>query len=402
MRSSPGNSVSRPPLKKNVTCAYFSVSAMRSCFRPASATVRRRCRSDPRGGNSVARKRLSSSEYSASPSAAAKRDAPVAREAGEIRVEQGAGDLAHAVGAEIGEEHAVAVLHAAIVAERGRQHELVALAARIGGLDRGDRIGGVLALGRRSARDRPSRPGPSACRGPSRNSARRPWRCGRRRGRRYRPRTAGDSRSRDLGGVSRPSRKAWTATGSPASARIAASAAMWCWCEWTPPGDRRPMHMRRAAARLQLGDEILERRHARRACRRRSPRRCAADPASRRGRRRYWCGRPRNCPSARRAGRHNARWPGAGHAASAAISSCQIGVLARSIALSARSARSPQPSRMHSTTGRGREFIGERASIMLQRAGVRPYTESGPAQIGQFGCGLALPLAWRDEPWCTI
>ena len=35
MRSSPSNCVSEPPLKKNVTCAYFSVSAMRSCVRPA-------------------------------------------------------------------------------------------------------------------------------------------------------------------------------------------------------------------------------------------------------------------------------------------------------------------------------------------------------------------------------
>src|ERR1051325_2527300 len=31
-RSSPGETASLPPLKKKVTCAYFSVSAMRSCF----------------------------------------------------------------------------------------------------------------------------------------------------------------------------------------------------------------------------------------------------------------------------------------------------------------------------------------------------------------------------------
>ena len=33
-RSSPGLGSSTPPLKKNVTCAYFCVSAMRSCLRP--------------------------------------------------------------------------------------------------------------------------------------------------------------------------------------------------------------------------------------------------------------------------------------------------------------------------------------------------------------------------------
>jgi len=35
MRCSPGNSFSSPPLKKYVTCAYFSVSAMRSWRTPA-------------------------------------------------------------------------------------------------------------------------------------------------------------------------------------------------------------------------------------------------------------------------------------------------------------------------------------------------------------------------------
>ena len=36
-RSSPGKASSRPPLKKYVTCAYFSVSAQRNCVRPALA-----------------------------------------------------------------------------------------------------------------------------------------------------------------------------------------------------------------------------------------------------------------------------------------------------------------------------------------------------------------------------
>ena len=40
IRVSPGNSASRPPLKKNVTCGYFSVSAMRSCFNSFCAKLR--------------------------------------------------------------------------------------------------------------------------------------------------------------------------------------------------------------------------------------------------------------------------------------------------------------------------------------------------------------------------
>ncbi len=39
MRASPGPGSSRPPLKKNVTCGYFSVSAARSCVRPARETT---------------------------------------------------------------------------------------------------------------------------------------------------------------------------------------------------------------------------------------------------------------------------------------------------------------------------------------------------------------------------
>ncbi len=59
-----------------------------------------------------------------------------AREAGERRIEQRAEDLAHAVGAEVEAQHAVAVAHAAIVADHRRQHELVADVVRIGVRDR--------------------------------------------------------------------------------------------------------------------------------------------------------------------------------------------------------------------------------------------------------------------------
>ena len=39
MRVSPSHSASTPPLKKYVTCAYFSVSAAWSCRRPRSAST---------------------------------------------------------------------------------------------------------------------------------------------------------------------------------------------------------------------------------------------------------------------------------------------------------------------------------------------------------------------------
>ncbi|EFR92912.1 conserved hypothetical protein, partial [Listeria innocua FSL J1-023] len=35
IRFSPGNSSFRPPFIKNVTCGYFSVSAIRSCDKPS-------------------------------------------------------------------------------------------------------------------------------------------------------------------------------------------------------------------------------------------------------------------------------------------------------------------------------------------------------------------------------
>ena len=87
---------------------------------------------------------------------------------------------------------------------------------------------------------------------------------------------------------------------------------------------------------------------------RRAPRcRCARCPSWRCGRRRSSGGRPRCCPSARAGGRRrgrSCRWRRAGSARSSDESS---GVVARRMALSARSARSPKPSRMTSTSGRG-------------------------------------------------
>ena len=125
-------------------------------------------------------------------------------------------------------------------------------------------------------------------------------------------------------------------------------------------------HARCRPVALTLPMKSLQRRHRRRACRRRSPCRCAADPASRPGRRRDWCGRPRNCPSARRAARHNARWRRDARAASAASAGARPASWPARSRCRRPSGRSPQPSRMHSTTGRGRGLHGA-ASLVVDR-----------------------------------
>jgi len=60
----------------------------------------------------------------------------------ERRIGQCVQDFAHPVGAEVGHQQAVAVLHAGISGDRGRQYELVGLARRVGSFERGQRIGG--------------------------------------------------------------------------------------------------------------------------------------------------------------------------------------------------------------------------------------------------------------------
>ena len=71
----------------------------------------------------------------------------LAREARERRVEHGGEDFAHAVGAEVEAQHAVAVVHAAIVADHRRQHELVELLFRIGVGNRRLRVGKARPFG---------------------------------------------------------------------------------------------------------------------------------------------------------------------------------------------------------------------------------------------------------------
>ena len=59
-RSSPVNGCSRPPLKKYVTCAYFSVSAQRSCRRPARAITSPNESATTSFGNATGRPRAAS------------------------------------------------------------------------------------------------------------------------------------------------------------------------------------------------------------------------------------------------------------------------------------------------------------------------------------------------------
>ena len=136
IRSSPGNTVSRPPLKKNVTCAYFSVSAMRSWVSPARDTTSPKVSFRFSGGNSVREKAVELRRILDEAERGAKRDPLCPREAGETGIEQRGGNLAHPVGAKIGDQQTVAVVHPDIAGDRGRQHELVGLAAGIGGFDR--------------------------------------------------------------------------------------------------------------------------------------------------------------------------------------------------------------------------------------------------------------------------
>ncbi len=53
IRSSPAYGTSMPPLKKYVTCAYFSVSAVRSDVRPCSASVSATMRAIDCGANAT-------------------------------------------------------------------------------------------------------------------------------------------------------------------------------------------------------------------------------------------------------------------------------------------------------------------------------------------------------------
>ena len=59
-RSSPGYGVSTPPLKKYVTCAYFSVSAVRNMVRPWSDSTWATISDSTIGPNAIGKGKVSS------------------------------------------------------------------------------------------------------------------------------------------------------------------------------------------------------------------------------------------------------------------------------------------------------------------------------------------------------
>ena len=195
-------------------------------------------------------------------------------------------DFAHAVGAEVEAQHAVAVLHAAIVADHGRQDELVELLlARRRRRSTACGVGESAGRRLRRWRRRPWRRAPSACRGPWRSSGRTRSRsaptCGSAAAKRLRSSPA------DCGGVSRPSVKACTTRRHAGVGRGSWPAPRaWSWCECTPPGETRPIRWQVPPLCLQRVDQVGAAPAPARSRRRRSRRRCAAGPASPRGRRR--------------------------------------------------------------------------------------------------------------------
>ena len=173
-------------------------------------------------------------------------------------------------------------------------------------------------------------------------------------GRRYRPRTSRDSRARFSAACRGRRGRRGTRPGRRRSSSSLRQRGDMVLMRMDAARRQQADQMRGAAAFLQLGDELAERLVLGERSRPRPPGRCAADPASRRGRRRDSCGRLRNCPSGRSAGRRRSRSPRAGHAGSRAGNGASSAPFASATQLSARSRRSPQPSRMHRTTGRGR------------------------------------------------
>ena len=110
MRSSPANGFSRPPEKKKVTWAYFSVSAIRSCVRPCRGQIfaqrvvqTLRPIGDVGDGQALF-------VFGQGHECGQRRYAP-ALEAVEIGIDKGMAQLARAVGPEIHEYHRIAVAH---------------------------------------------------------------------------------------------------------------------------------------------------------------------------------------------------------------------------------------------------------------------------------------------------
>ena len=178
LRSSPGQAASTPPLKKYVTCAYFSVSATWNCVQPASlkAWASDRASSGPKA----------TSDRQADLVLAHRDDEEVrrapARPAGLVRskrVERGlgqrVGELPGAVGAEVDVDDRVAVPQRAVRAVdhgRARRTRRSRRGRRPPRSPRWRRRRGAPRRGRSRRSRAPC--APSACRGPSRSSGRRP------------------------------------------------------------------------------------------------------------------------------------------------------------------------------------------------------------------------------------
>ena len=159
----------------------------------------------------------------------------------------------------------VAVGGPVVVADHRRADELVGLVALVGRRDglRGAR--GAAGPRRGRSRRRRAWSAPSACRGPSRSSARSRSRRGPRGGASARaPRRRPGA---EVGSVSRPSVNACTTrSGTPSCAASSISASMWVQPECTPPSETRPIRCRRPRglfARRRAGGEqdlVLEQR----------------------------------------------------------------------------------------------------------------------------------------------
>ena len=158
MRLSPGFSSSAPPLKKYVTCAYFSVSATWSWRNPCSA--------------STACERLGHDLLGEHGRAVLVVGVPGHRRQVEARVEQDARELPGPVRPEVEEDHAVTRLDARRALDHDRLDELVRDAGVVARLHPCEDVVGLGALPATSASNaRWVRP--SACRGPSRSTGRR-------------------------------------------------------------------------------------------------------------------------------------------------------------------------------------------------------------------------------------
>ena len=225
-----------------------------------------------------------------------------AREALEGRVEQGAQDLAHPVGAEVGAEEPRALARAGVVADHGGLHELVGLAALVGRLHRGVRVRRAPPLAEADRAPRPLDPVPprvavhreEPAHHGSHTDALQPLDLPQQRrelaARRPRPDVAavGDEVQHD--GHARLRQRA--GEGGDV-ALVAVDAA----------GAREAQQMRRAAGPPHPPDEAPQRLAPGEGAVAHGPGRCAAGPSGRRAPRRSSCVRPRSCPSAPRAGR---------------------------------------------------------------------------------------------------